>query len=135
MDKNDFIMELISWLEKNFEQPLSLEIVAKKSGYSKWHLQRTFKQVTGYSMGDYIRKRRLTKAAIALRTTSRSISDIAFQYAFNSQQTFTRSFKKQFFVSPAKYRRAKNWNMSGMRLPIRMDELIHMTGPSSDINK
>jgi transcriptional regulator GlxA family with amidase domain len=33
MDKNDFIMELISWLEKNFDQPLSLEIVAKKSGY------------------------------------------------------------------------------------------------------
>ncbi|PPS57908.1 hypothetical protein CRX72_08025 [Pantoea sp. BRM17] len=66
------------------------------SGYSKWHLQRMFKEVTGHAIGAYIRARRLSKAAVALRLTSRPILDIALQYRFDSQQTFTRAFKKQF---------------------------------------
>ena len=80
-------------LEGHLDQPLSLDNVAAKAGYSKWHLQRMFKDVTGHAIGAYIRARRLSKSAVALRLTARPILDIALQYRFDSQQTFTRAFK------------------------------------------
>jgi AraC family transcriptional activator of mar-sox-rob regulon len=79
-----------------------------------------FKDVTGHAIGAYIRARRLSKAAVALRLTSRPILDIALQYRFDSQQTFTRAFKKQFNQTPAWYRRSSDWNSFGIRPPIRL---------------
>ena len=95
MDQAGIIRDLLSWLEGHLDQPLSLDNVAAKAGYSKWHLQRMFKDVTGHAIGAYIRARRLSKSAVALRLTARPILDIALQYRFDSQQTFTRAFKKQ----------------------------------------
>lgn len=93
MDQAGIIRDLLSWLESHLDQPLSLDNVAAKAGYSKWHLQRMFKDITGNAIGAYIRARRLSKAAVALRLTGRPILDIALQYRFDSQQTFTRAFK------------------------------------------
>lgn len=120
MDQANIIRDLLSWLESHLDQPLSLDNVAAKAGYSKWHLQRMFKEVTGQAIGAYIRARRLSKAAVALRLTSRPILDIALQYRFDSQQTFTRAFKKQFTQTPALYRRAEDWHAHGMCPPIRL---------------
>ena len=106
MDQAGIIRDLLSWLEGHLDQPLSLDNVAAKAGYSKWHLQRMFKDVTGHAIGAYIRARRLSKSAVALRLTARPILDIALQYRFDSQQTFTRAFKKQFSLTPALYRRS-----------------------------
>ena len=96
MDQAGIIRDLLIWLEGHLDHPLSLDNVAAKAGYSKWHLQRMFKDVTGHAIGAYIRARRLSKSAVALRLTARPILDIALQYRFDSQQTFTRAFKKQF---------------------------------------
>ncbi|HAK36579.1 MAG TPA: MDR efflux pump AcrAB transcriptional activator RobA, partial [Pantoea sp.] len=85
MDQAGIIRDLLVWLESHLDQPLSLDNVALKAGYSKWHLQRMFKDVTGHAIGAYIRARRLSKAAVALRLTSRPILDIALQYRFDSQ--------------------------------------------------
>ncbi len=68
-----------------------------------------FKDVTGHAIGAYIRARRLSKSAVALRLTARPILDIALQYRFDSQQTFTRAFKKQFSLTPALYRRSPDY--------------------------
>ncbi|BDH47191.1 right oriC-binding transcriptional activator [Salmonella enterica subsp. enterica serovar Choleraesuis] len=122
MDQAGIIHDLLTWLEGHLDHPLSLDNVAAKAGYSKWHLQRMFKDVTGHAIGAYIRARRLSKAAVALRLTARPILDIALQYRFDSQQTFTRAFKKQFAQTPALYRRAPEWSAFGIRPPIRLGE-------------
>ncbi|CAK8743933.1 Right origin-binding protein [Sodalis praecaptivus] len=122
MDQAGIIRDLLSWLDSHLDQPLSLDNVAAKAGYSKWHLQRMFKEVTGHAIGAYIRARRLSKAAVALRLTSRPILDIALQYRFDSQQTFTRAFKKQFAQTPALYRRKEEWDSTGIRPPIRLNQ-------------
>lgn len=70
MDQAGIIRDLLSWLEGHLDQPLSLDNVAAKAGYSKWHLQRMFKDVTGHAIGAYIRARRLSKSAVALRLTA-----------------------------------------------------------------
>lgn len=120
MNQVIIISDVIKWIEKNLESPMSIDLVAKKSGYSKWYLQRMFKKVTGCILGDYIRHRRLTYAALVLKLTSKPILDIAMQYRFNSQQTFTRSFKKQFTMTPASYRRSELWDTSGLRSAIEL---------------
>ncbi|HAT2203051.1 TPA: MDR efflux pump AcrAB transcriptional activator RobA [Kluyvera intermedia] len=122
MDQAGIIRDLLTWLEGHLDQPLSLDNVAAKAGYSKWHLQRMFKDVTGHAIGAYIRARRLSKSAVALRLTSRPILDIALQYRFDSQQTFTRAFKKQFNLTPALYRRSPDWSAFGIRPPLRLGE-------------
>lgn len=122
MDQAGIIRDLLAWLEGHLDQPLSLDNVAAKAGYSKWHLQRMFKDVTGHAIGAYIRARRLSKSAVALRLTARPILDIALQYRFDSQQTFTRAFKKQFAVTPALYRRSPDWSSFGIRPPLRLDD-------------
>lgn len=118
MENRDFIYDLIEWLEKNLERKkLNLKEVAHKSGYSLWYLQRLFHNTTGKTLGGYIRSRRLTKAALALRFSQHLIVDIALMYQFDSQQSFTRAFKKQFLLPPSKYRDTKKWHKKGMLTP------------------
>lgn len=120
MTYDNIILDLIIWLESHIDQQLSLDAIAAKAGYSKWHLQRVFMKLTGNKLGAYVRERRLSKAALALYHTGRSILDIAVEYGFDSQQSFSRAFKKQFFITPDRYRRLADWNTDGIRPPIRL---------------
>ncbi|MEN5018469.1 superoxide response transcriptional regulator SoxS [Erwinia sp. Eh17-17] len=115
---DDIISTLTEWIDSNLEKTLSIDEVAAKSGYSKWHLQRMFRSVTKQTLGGYIRERRLTLAAEALRATQRPVFDIALQYGYDSQQTFSRVFRRQFAQTPTAYRHSMrrqmlqrpNWN-------------------------
>lgn len=98
------IQDLIAWIDEHIDQPLNIDVVAKKSGYSKWYLQRMFRTVTHQTLGDYIRQRRLLLAAVELRTTERPIFDIAMDLGYVSQQTFSRVFRRQFDRTPSDYR-------------------------------
>lgn len=98
------VQTLIEWIDEHIDQPLNIEAVAKKSGYSKWYLQRMFRTVTRQTLGDYIRQRRLLLAAVELRTTERPIFDIAMDLGYVSQQTFSRVFRREFDRTPSDYR-------------------------------
>ncbi|WP_213992121.1 helix-turn-helix domain-containing protein [Sodalis sp. dw_96] len=115
----NIISVLLDWLEDNLDQPLSVDDVAAKAGFSKWYLQRMFKSVTGHTLGAYTRARRLSRAALALRFTRRSILDIGYHYHFDSQQIFTRAFKRQFAQTPGSYRCAADWPLAGLCPPLR----------------
>ncbi|MBS0975777.1 helix-turn-helix domain-containing protein, partial [Serratia rubidaea] len=87
MHQRAVINQLLAWIEQNLEQTLTLDEIATKAGYSKWHLQRMFKRQTGHVLGTYVRRRRLTAAARELRLTGTSVAIIADKYQFDSQQT------------------------------------------------
>lgn len=101
----DIIDEITQWIDSNLHQPLRIEDVAARAGYSKWHLQRIFFQVKRISLGEYIRDRRLSLAAKDLVETDESIMEIAFKYGFDSQQTFTRVFSNNYRLPPLRYRK------------------------------
>ncbi|EIC85256.1 helix-turn-helix domain-containing protein [Serratia sp. M24T3] len=122
MYHESIVSELLDWIEHNLDQSLTLDTIAAKSGYSKWHLQRLFKSFTGQTLGTYTRQRRLTMAATELRMTQNSVLRIADKYQFDSQQTFTRTFKKQFKTTPAVYRRLEQWPSFGLYPKIELDE-------------
>lgn len=119
MFSENVITDIICWIEDNLEKNLSLESVSQKSGYSKWHLQRMFKEQTNLTLASYIRARRLSCAAIELRLQRTPLLDIALKYRFDSQQTFSRAFKKLFNITPYDYRRKANWQAHGFTLPLR----------------
>lgn len=104
MIQTSIINDLVHWIEGHLEEPLNVKRVASKAGYSQWHLQRLFKDTTGDSLALYIRKKRLQSAASELKQSKRTIADIAYQYQFDSQQSFTRAFKKMFSQTPSDYR-------------------------------
>ncbi|WP_223500354.1 helix-turn-helix domain-containing protein [Serratia sp. JSRIV006] len=106
------ISELLVWIDKNLCNPLSLDIITERSGYSKWHLQRMFRQQTHRSIAAYIRARRLYLAALSLRYTQKSILKIALEYQFDTQQTFARCFKKHFGETPGAYRNARQYHFN-----------------------
>ena len=65
------IHSILDWIEDNLESPLSLEKVSERSGYSKWHLQRMFKET--HSLGQYIRSRKMTEIAQKLKESNEPI--------------------------------------------------------------
>ncbi len=120
MNQMSNIHDLIDWIENNLHRPLPLDEVAVKSGYTKWHLQRLFKYLSGYNLAEYIRARRLSTAAIDMRLSRKFASDISIEYGYESLQAFSRTFKKRFGVSPGRYRDQQNWHMSGLCPPLNV---------------
>lgn len=104
MAHREIIETLILWIDTHIDQPLNIDVVARKSGYSKWYLQRMFRMVTRQTLGEYIRQRRLALAAEALRTTEKPIFDIAMDFGYVSQQTFSRVFRREYATTPTDYR-------------------------------
>ncbi|EMH6517486.1 helix-turn-helix domain-containing protein [Raoultella planticola] len=102
----DIIDEITQWIDSNLHKPLRIEDVAARAGYSKWHLQRIFVQVKEVSLGKYIRDKKLRLAAKDLIETNEPVISIACKYGFDSQQTFTRIFSKNYNLPPLRYRHA-----------------------------
>ena len=117
MIKEKTVLFILEWIEKNLEQRITIDDITRLSGYSRRYIQLLFKKFTGKSMGDYIRRRRLCRAAILVRLTSMSMIDIATLLFFDSQQSFSREFKKLFGCSPRQYRERDYWDLSGICPP------------------
>jgi len=102
------IARSIARIESNLTQPLSLEtIAAPVANYSPYHFLRLFRAATGETPGSYLRKRRLSEAARAIIESERPLITIAFDYQFQSQEAFSRSFKQQFGIPPGALRRTR----------------------------
>ncbi|OAT18515.1 AraC family DNA-binding protein [Buttiauxella gaviniae ATCC 51604] len=117
---------ILDWIEENLEASMSIERVSDRSGYSKWHLQRMFKKEIGYSLGQYIRNRKLTEIARRLKQNDGSIIHLAYLYGFESQQSLTRAFKNFFSVPPHRYRIAhveRAEEMYFLRIPHSMHSI------------
>ena len=108
MDYKQHIEHALEYIEDNLKAELSLADLARAAGYSEYHFLRVFKQVLWLTPADYIRKRRLSEIAREIDGSERSISDIAFEYGFNSKENFTRAFKAEHSCLPTEYKTAGN---------------------------
>ncbi|WP_353655063.1 helix-turn-helix domain-containing protein [Citrobacter sp. Cb004] len=90
------ILDTVFWIEADLSRSMSTMIIAERTGYSQWYLQRLFKQITGYSLARYIRLRRLTVAAELLKTSDLSIVNIFVQVGFDDSATFCRVFRRHY---------------------------------------
>ncbi|WP_312058416.1 helix-turn-helix domain-containing protein [Pantoea septica] len=99
------IQDMIAWIEIHLEEALSVKRICSKSGYSIWHFQRKFAQLTGLNIYTYVRVRRVINASWALMHTNRPILDIAVENGFNCQASFTRTVRNLTGYTPGRIRR------------------------------
>lgn len=94
----------IDHIERHIGEDLSLTDVAARAALSDYHFHRLFRAHFGVPVMDYVRRRRLAKAATALLHSRRRILDIALDAGFQSQEAFGRAFRKVYRTPPAAFR-------------------------------
>jgi AraC-like DNA-binding protein len=102
-EKIDAVQRMQDYIEEHINEPITLHKLAQTAGYSPWHAGRIFKELTGKTLFEYIRKLRISRAAIKLRDEEHKIIDVAFDFVFDSHEGFTRAFSKQFGMTPYYY--------------------------------
>ena len=100
--------DIADYLSQNCEQNLSLDEIAEQFYLSKYYMCRLFKEVTGYSISEYINIHRIQKARHYLENTDLSISEITGLIGYGSMTHFEKNFKTYMNVSPLKYRKSGN---------------------------
>lgn len=99
------IQEMIAWIETHLDQNLSVEKISERSGYSVWHFQRKFVQLTGLNVYEYVRLRRVINATFALINSNKRILEVAVDNGFNCQASFTRTVREITGYTPAVIRK------------------------------
>lgn len=103
----DKLNKVIDYIEANLDAEISLDYIARLAGTNKDALQRIFVFLTRFSIHDYIRRRRLSKAYEDLRNTHLKVLDIAVRYGYSSTAAFSHAFKREFNLSPLEARKAR----------------------------
>ena len=108
--KEDYIKRINNiflFIDENLDQELNLETIANIGFYSPFHLHRIFKAITNETINEYITRKRIEKtASILLHKREITISQLSLQYGFNSNSSFTRTFKKFYGISPTEFRKS-----------------------------
>ncbi len=94
----------VDYIEENLSQEIKIENLAKLASLSQFYYQRLFSRLVKRPVNEYVRLRRLAKASEALLDKNKRILDIALGFGFSSHETFTRTFKDAFKMTPEEYR-------------------------------
>jgi AraC family transcriptional regulator len=100
------IRKVQEYLGSHLNERITLQSLAKISGYSPYHLAHLFKATLGMGPLTYLRKLRLTEASLRIRDHQEPILTIAFDFQFDSHEGFTRAFSRQFGINPKDYRQS-----------------------------
>lgn len=122
------VSEAIEFIETHLDRSLAGDIVAAQAGFSPYHFHRVFTAMVGESVAEYVRKRRLSEAAQVLRATDKPLIDVAFQFGFESQEVFTRAFKKMFGITPGRYRSLRECAPYPDKVKATLELLEHLQG-------
>jgi AraC-like DNA-binding protein len=92
-------------MDREFDQPLNVEALARGVDMSAGHLSRQFKEAFGESPYSYLMTRRIERAMTLLRQGERSVTEVCFEVGCSSLGTFSTRFTELVGVSPSVYRR------------------------------
>ena len=96
--------EIAQYISRHPDQKITLDWLSEQFYVSKYHLCRTFKDITGFTLSEYINISRITKAKELLLTTNSSVTDIASEVGYESSTHFGKVFKQYLGQSPLSYR-------------------------------
>jgi len=125
LDYIDILQEILEYIDKNIREKLSVEILAERAGFSPYHFCRVFQWGVGFSIMEYVRKRRLAFAAADLGS-GKLIIDIAFDYGYETHTGFTKAFRNYFGCTPEDYRKQSSNEIP--KLPILSRTKLYVDG-------
>lgn len=96
---NPKMLNIIDYINSHLTEDLSIDILSDKFFLSRYYLMHTFKEETGYSIGNYISTKRLLLAK-ELISNGTTITEACFACGFHNYSTFLRAYKKQFHTVP-----------------------------------
>lgn len=120
MDWITGIQNAINYIEDHITDELDYERIAKESFSSPFHFQRVFSILCGYTLGEYIRNRRLTLAGAELAASREKVIDVAYKYGYDSPESFAKAFQKFHGITPSQARGSGVMLRSFSRLSIQV---------------
>ena len=120
MDWITGIQKAIDYIEANLTEEIDYEKVAAESFSSSYHFQRVFSILCGYTLGEYIRLRRLSLAGVELANGKDKVIDIALKYGYDSPDSFAKAFQKFHGITPSQARADGSMLKSFSRLSIKI---------------
>ncbi len=120
MEWTECISSAISYIEENITEELTIEDIAKQAMVSPFYFQKGFTMLCGFTVGDYIKRRRLALAGGELISTNQKIIDIALKYGYSSPDSFTKAFIRFHGVTPTSVRKGETMIKSFASLKIKL---------------
>lgn len=99
------LKKVLNYIEDNLREPIEISDISAQVALSPFYLQKGFQILTGYSIGEYIRSRRLYEAALALAYTDEKVIEIAFCYGYETPESFAKAFSRFHGASPSAVRK------------------------------
>ena len=96
------VQKMQDYIETHLTEEITLAALADICNFSPWYAHRLFREYTGYAPAEYIRRMRLAKSALRLKTEQTKIIDVAFDLGFSSVDGYTRAFRKEFGITMAR---------------------------------
>jgi AraC-type DNA-binding domain-containing proteins len=103
--KGKLAQDIIQYIDINYMSEVNLDLLEKAFFVDKYHLSHNFKEVTNFSIMEYVQHKRIIEAQKMLKYSEKEIIDICFDCGFNNIQHFHRVFKKISGMTPDKYRK------------------------------
>lgn len=105
MESWESIQKTLDYIEENLSEKIEINNLAMSAHLSPFYYQRLFSRLVGKSVMEYIKLRRLAKAADLLVNSNSKIIDIGMTVGFGNHETFTRSFKEAYSLTPEAFRK------------------------------
>lgn len=97
------VQEMQDYITTHLPDPITLADLSTVAHYSPWYCHRLFLQWTGLTLGDYIRRLRLSQSALRLRDEGVRVTQVALEAGFGSVDGFQRAFLREFDINPQAY--------------------------------
>jgi AraC family transcriptional regulator len=105
-DYHERILRVLTHIQEHLDEALDLEELARVACFSSFHFHRVFAAMTGETIADHVRRLRLERAALELRSGAKQVIQVALDAGYEAHEAFTRSFKAAYGVAPTELRHA-----------------------------
>lgn len=121
---------ILRWVEENLDTGLGIDALARATGYSRRTIELWFARHFGMTPGEYLSRRRMTRAAVLLRVTSLPVTEIATLLCHSNNQNFARAFRRFSGKSPTEYRNNEAWDLAVLQrslyYPVKSDVKVNV---------